>query len=164
MKIFYWYICVPIGFYKIFFIWLYTCVPIVAKGLNTKLHCCWSKTNNARITGAELLRQHLLEELHDVFESQPPMKGERFNIVLKKNAVLCCVSKAQSIPVAYQQALRNELDKLLCEGIITPVTEATQWVNPIVVEPKCDHNGQYNGRIKLCVAIIKPNLQKKVKI
>ena len=43
------------------------------------------------------------------------------------------------------------MDELLREGIITPVTEATEWVNPIVVEPKRDRNGQYNGKIRLCV-------------
>ena len=119
--------------------------------LNTELHCCCSKTNNAGITDAELLRQHLLEEFHDVFESQPPMKSEQFNIVLKENAVPCCVSKARPIPVAYQQALRNESDEFLREGIITPVTEATEWVNPIVVEPKRDRNGHINDKISLCV-------------
>ena len=118
--------------------------------LSAELHCC-SKTNDARIPDAELLRQRLLEELHDVFESQPSMKGEQLNIVLKKNAVRCCVSKSRPIPIAYQQALKNELDELLREGVITPVTEATEWVNPIVVEPKRDRNGQYNGKIRLCV-------------
>ena len=79
------------------------------------------------------------------------MKDEQFNIVLKENAVPCCVSKARPIPVAYQQALRNELNEFLRKGIITPVTEASKWVNPIVVEPKCDRNGQYNDKISLCV-------------
>ena len=69
--------------------------------LNTELHCCSSKTNDPRIPDAELLRQHLLEEFHDVFASQPPMKGKQFNIVLKENAVPCCVSKARPIPIAY---------------------------------------------------------------
>ena len=93
---------------------------------NTELHCCSSTTNDAQITDDELLRQHLLEEFHDVFESQPPMKGEQLNIVLKENAAPCCVSKSQPIPIAYQQALRNELDELLREGVITPATEATE--------------------------------------
>ena len=119
--------------------------------LKTELRCCSSKTNDARITNAELLRQHLLEGFRDVFESQPPMKDEQFSIVLKENAVPCFVSKDQSVPIAYQQALRNELNELLREGIITPVIEATEWVNPIVVEPKLDRNGQYNGKIRLCV-------------
>ena len=47
--------------------------------------------------------------------------------------------------------MRNELNELLREGIITPVIEATEWVNPIVDEPKRDHNGQYNGKKRLCV-------------
>ena len=63
------------------------------------------------------------------------MKGEKFKIVLRDDAIPCCVSKARQIPVAFQQALKNEFDEFLGEGIITPVTEATEWVNPIVVEP-----------------------------
>ena len=68
--------------------------------LNTELHFCCSITNNARITDPELFRQHFLEEFQDVFESQPPMRGEQFSIVLKENAVPCCVSKARSTPIA----------------------------------------------------------------
>ena len=41
--------------------------------------------------------------------------------------------------------------KLLAEGITTPFTEATEWFNPIVVEPKSDQNGEFNGKVKLCV-------------
>ena len=78
------------------------------------------------------------------------MKGEQFNVVLKENAVPCCVFKARPTPIVYQQALRNALDKLLRVGIITRVTEATGWANPIVFEPKCDRNRQYNGKRRLC--------------
>ena len=79
------------------------------------------------------------------------MKDKEFNIFLKENIVPCCVSKARPIPIAYQQALRNESDELLRKGIITSVTEATEKVNPVVVEPKRNCNGQYNDKIRLCV-------------
>ena len=80
------------------------------------------------------------------------MKSELFNIVLKENAVPCCIPKARRPPpIAYQQALRNELDKLLRKGVITPVIGATEWVNPIVIELKRDRNEQYNGNIRPCV-------------
>ena len=59
--------------------------------------------------------------------------------------------KHKKIPVAFQQALKNELDELLAEGIITLITEATEWVNQIVVEPKCDQNGEFNGKVRLRV-------------
>ena len=63
------------------------------------------------------------------------MKDEKFKIALRDDAIPCCISKARQIPVAFQQALKNELDEL--------VTEATEWVNPIVVEPKRDQNGEF---------------------
>ena len=44
------------------------------------------------------------------------MKGEKFKIVLRDDAIPCCISKAQQIPVAFQQALKNKLDELLAEG------------------------------------------------
>ena len=93
----------------------------------------------------------MLQEYDDVFESQPPMKGEKFKIVLRDDVMSCCISKTRQIPVAFQQALKYEFDELLAEGIITPVTEATKWVNPIVVEPKRDQNGEFNGKVRLCV-------------
>ena len=68
------------------------------------------------------------------------MKGEQFNIVLKENNVPCRVSKARPtsrpIPIAYLQALRNELDKLLRESIVTPVTEAIQKTEDILASDK----------------------------
>ena len=33
------------------------------------------------------------------------MKGKKFKIVLRNDAILCCISKARQIPVAFQQAL-----------------------------------------------------------
>jgi len=42
-----------------------------------------------------------------------PMKGEQFKINLQENATSCCVTKAQKIPIAYEKALRDELDDLL---------------------------------------------------
>ena len=42
----------------------------------------------------KLLKQQILQEYNDVFESQPPMKGEKFKIVLRDDAIPCCISKA----------------------------------------------------------------------
>ena len=93
---------------------------------------CSSSTIDPEGGYTKLLKQQILQEYDDVFESQPPMKSEKFKIVLRDDAIPFCISKARQIPVAFQQALKNELDELLAEGIITPVTEATEWVNPAV--------------------------------
>ena len=71
----------------------------------------------------------------DVFETQPPMKGEQFKVALQENVTPCCLTKARKIPIAYEKVLRDELDYLPKEGISSPVTQLTEWLNPIVVEP-----------------------------
>lgn len=52
--------------------------------------------------------------------------------------------KARPIPFAYKDRLKEEIDKLLVEGVIEPVT-FSQWASPIVIVPKPD------GRLRLCV-------------
>ena len=47
--------------------------------------------------------------------------------------------------------MKEELDKQVAAGVIEPVTEATDWVHPLVVVPKP------NGGIRLCVDLQKLN-------
>ena len=42
----------------------------------------------------------------------------------------------RTIPFAYRDKLRDELDLLQAQGIIEPVTEPTTWCAPIVVASK----------------------------
>ena len=58
----------------------------------------------------------------------------------------------RTIPFAYHDKLKKELDQLLQQGIITPVTEPTEWCAPIVVAPKKD-----TDRIRLCVDLSRLN-------
>ena len=95
--------------------------------LNCETHC-FSDTIDPECGDTKLLKQQIIQEYDDAFESQPLVKGEKFKIVLCDDAIPCCISKARRIPVAFQQALKNKLDELLAEGIITPVTEAAEWV------------------------------------
>lgn len=73
------------------------------------------------------------------------MPGEEFKIHLKEDAVPFSVSSPRRVALSLREPLKEELQKLVAEGIITPVTEPTEWCAPIVVEPKKD------GGIRLCV-------------
>ena len=64
------------------------------------------------------------------------MEGEKFHIYLTDDAKPFCVNTPRSIPYAYRDKLKAELDLLESQNIITPVTEATDWCAPIVVAPK----------------------------
>jgi len=52
----------------------------------------------------------------------------------------------RSIPFAYRDKLKAELDLLESQNIIALVTEATEWCTPIAVTPKKDAD-----RIRMCV-------------
>ena len=74
------------------------------------------------------------------------MDGEKFSISLQEDAIPFCVKTPRLIPFAYRDKLKTELDLLQEEGIIAPVTQATEWCAPIVVVPK---KGSY--KIRICV-------------
>ena len=58
----------------------------------------------------------------------------------------------RSIPFAYREKLKKELDLLQQQGIIEPVTEATEWCATVVVTPKKD-----TDRIRVCVDLSRLN-------
>ena len=73
------------------------------------------------------------------------MPGERFQIHLKEYAVPFCAPSPRRVALSLREPLKQELQKLVAEGTIIPVTEPTEWCTPIVVEPNKD------GEIRLCV-------------
>ena len=73
------------------------------------------------------------------------MPGEEFRIHVKEDAVPFCASSPRRVALSLREPLKTELQKLVAENIIAPVTEPTEWCAPIVVEPK------KNGGIRPCV-------------
>ena len=55
------------------------------------------------------------------------MEGEKFHISLVEGAVPFCVKTPRSIPFAYREKLKAELQPLQDQGIIAPVTQVTEW-------------------------------------
>ena len=80
-----------------------------------------------------------MNEFSTVFDGQvTTMEGEKFVISLIEGAEPFCVKAPRSIPFAYRERLKKELDLLQQQGIITPVSTPTEWCAPIVVIPKKD--------------------------
>ena len=77
---------------------------------------------------------------------------EQFHISLTENAIPFCVKTPRSIPFAYRDKLKVELNLLQDQGIIAPVTEVTEWCAPIVVTPK-----KGTDRIRMCVDLSRLN-------
>ena len=80
------------------------------------------------------------------------MEGEKFHISLTDDAKHFCVNTPRSIPFAYREKLKAELDLLQEQHIIAPVVEVTEWCTPIVVTPK-----KNTVRIHMCVDLSRLN-------
>ena len=93
--------------------------------------------------------EEIMQEFPSVFGI---MEGEKFHITLVDNATPFCVKAPRSVPFAYRDKLKAELELLQEQGIITPVTEVTEWCSPIVVTPK-----KGTDRIRMCVDLSKLN-------
>lgn len=105
-------------------------------------------------TDFETARRDLLAEFDDVFASDgtlPVMIGQPMKIELKDDAVPFAVNGPRPIPYAMRVDVKEMLDDAEKNGIITPVTEPTEWVHPFVPVMKP------NGGVRLCVDLTKLN-------
>ena len=80
------------------------------------------------------------------------MEGKKFHISLTDDARPFCVNTPRSIPFAYREKLKAELDLLQVQHMIAPVVEVTEWCAPIVVTPK-----KNTDRIRMCVDLSRLN-------
>ena len=105
------------------------------------------QTSQAAVQPKRVTSQDLINEFPMVFnEVVQAMEGESFRIELTDDAKPFCVKTPRSIPFAYRDKLKAELETLQSQGIITPVTHPTEWCAPIVVTPKKD-----SDNIRMCV-------------
>ena len=102
----------------------------------------------------KIVREKILEEYKDVFhtgDSLKMMDGEPMKIHLAEDATPFALHAARTIPLAYRDATKAELDNMVKTGVITEVHHPTDWVHPIVVVPKP------KGGVRLCVDLTKLN-------
>ena len=79
-----------------------------------------------------------------VFEEGVGMLKGDYSIRLSADAVPTQHSPRR-VPAALRDSLKNTLNDLVKQQIITPVTEPTPWINSIVVVPK------KNGSLRICL-------------
>ena len=97
--------------------------------------------------------EEIMAEFPSVFDGQVrTMPGEKFHISLTADARPFCVTAPRTIPFAYRDKLKKEIDLLESQDIITPITEPPEWCAPIVVTPK-----KNSDCIRMCVDLSKLN-------
>ena len=100
-----------------------------------------------KLDWASLFSLNILDPVHDfpeLFkEGMGKLQGVLAKITLSANA-RPVFHKARPVPFALQAKVDTEIDRLVREGVPTPV-EQSEWASPIVVVRKSD------GSIRLCV-------------
>ena len=129
--------------------------PLAEDKTNTGVVCNLKKNHSTHISVNDL-KNELMEEFSDVFSSAslPAMDGPPMEIPLKQNATPFKVNTPRTIPYAYRQPVKDQIDKMLADGIIEPVTEPCDWCHPIVVVPK-----KTVGEVRMTVDLTKLNKQ-----
>lgn len=69
---------------------------------------------------------------------------EELHLVLTADAKPVCMPP-RPIPLAKQEPVKKELDRMVAEGIIVPETEPSEWCSPILIRTKP------NGAIRVCL-------------
>ncbi|QQP41502.1 Uncharacterized protein FKW44_015903 [Caligus rogercresseyi] len=87
--------------------------------------------------------QKLAKEFPKVFNSSDnllPMQGQPMKIHLKEKLIIkpVHISTPRTVPLAYREKLKKELDYMVRSKIIEPVDIPTEWVSPSLVVPKAD--------------------------
>ena len=78
-----------------------------------------------------LAKTELLREYSDCFDKIGKFPGEKYRIQLIEDAKPV-VHPPRTVPVHILPLYKAELDKMLADGVISPVTEPTDCVNSIV--------------------------------
>lgn len=133
------------------------CYPEPVNTVTPKANCHTGTVNavvcTPTTTAKPSLSEYVTREFPTVFDGQiKTMEGEQFNIALTDDAKPFCINTPRSIPFAYRDKLKDELDILQSQGIIELVTEPTEWCAPIVVAPKKDTTA-----IRMCVDLSRLN-------
>ena len=76
---------------------------------------------------------------------------EECHITLREGASPMCLYTARKVPHPLLPQVEKELKSMVEQGVISPVTEPTQWCSGMVPVPKS------NGRVRICVDLTSLN-------
>ena len=93
-------------------------------------------------------KQEVLNSYKDCFDKIGKFPGEKYSIKLVEDAQPV-VHPPRTVPVHILPLYKAELDKMLADNIIAPVSEPTDWVNSIVCSVK--ETSDNKKKVRLCL-------------
>ena len=103
-----------------------------------------------RLHTVNTTKQSIIERYSELFQGLGEMEGE-YEIRLKDEVQPFVLHTPRRIPLPLLPKVKEELRRMQELGVISPVTEPTDWCAGIVVVPKSD------GRVRICVYLTRLN-------
>ena len=91
----------------------------------------------------KLTQDGVLKEFTDVFEGLGELEGE--HIIHTNPDISPVVHPPRKLPISIHDTVKKELDAMVENKVIAPVTEPTQWISSMVVVQK------RNTKIRICL-------------
>lgn len=88
----------------------------------------------------------------EVGDELKTMHGKPMRILLTEDATPFALTAARSIPCAWKDKIKSQLEEMVQKNIIKEVTEPTSWCHPMVPTPKKDSN-----EVRVCVDLTRLN-------
>lgn len=128
----------------------------VVKGLSTPLlggTAAMALQLVARVENVSLdSKETVKNEFPALFHGLGKMEGE-YNIVLKPEAQPFSISTPRRLSLPLLPKVKEELDRMEQQGVISKVEKPTEWCAPMVVVPK--RTG--SGRVRICTDLTELN-------
>ncbi len=121
------------------------CTPLLG-GLAAVALQLVARINNISLDSKETVKR----EFPKLFCGLGKMEGE-YNIVLKPGAQPFSVSTPRRISLPLLPKVREELDRMEQQGVISKVEGPTEWCAPMVVVPK------RTGKVRICTDLTELN-------
>lgn len=117
--------------------------PLFGREWLHALRLDWSEIKALSVANTKSKLDELKTKYKSVFRKEVGhVKGVEAHLTLKEGAQPKFV-KARSVPFAMKPKIEKELDKLVNEGVLEPVSHS-RWATPIVPVPKS------NGELRIC--------------
>ena len=87
----------------------------------------------------------ICSEFPRLFTGLGLLKGYTYKISLRDNFKPTCIYTPRKIPHPLREKAKLQLQEMVTSGVISPVTEATEWCSGLVTIPKS------SGKVRLCV-------------
>ena len=118
-------------------------VKIMVPGDDTSVNNVVAAPKKESAVSENVTKDPLLILFADVFQGIGCLPGE-YSIELSKD-VQPVVHPPRRVPVPKKEAMKAELDRMVADKIVTPVTEPTDWVSSVLAVPKKD------GSVRICL-------------